>query len=105
MPRLPSTGPESVSRRTSATPVAGPAAVILKPADKVTQAWATPPGGWVRTAAARVRFPAKAAGGLLRGTRRAEAARPIAHTFTDGRIAPAARQPAPGQGADEWEQF
>ena len=84
----------------------GPSQMIdARAADKVTQARRAPRPGVAPAASS-----AAAAGHLrsavaARQTDRGLPPRRRLHTFTEGRLAALARQPAPRQGADEWEEF
>ncbi len=85
-----------------------PMATLVNRPDKVTQAAAQASARRRLAGSPRVGFAplAPLAGTTLsRAGRRPLADRTGRLPLTEGRVAALARQPAPGQGADEWEQF
>ncbi len=83
----------------------GPMVTLVNRPDKVTQAATQGPVRRCIAGSPRAGFAPLARTTLPPAGRRPLADRAGRLTLTEGRVATLARQPAPGQGADEWEQF
>ena len=82
-----------------------PMATLVNRPDKVTQALAQGLAPHRRAGSPHAGFAPLSPAISPRAGRRPLADRAGRLPLTEGRLATLARQPAPGQGADEWEQF